>query len=309
MKRIILFIAVSFYYQLSSSQCLSSVNPVGGTSNLLALQPKTIRTITFHKFNYGNRYYQENQPSDFDLIERAFYNYIGTILGYGITSRLTLETEAGYFINKTQQYNVEPAQKQRGYGFSNVIVSARYGIYSNNYRRLYFSASAGMKIPCSGNYQVVNGVELSEELQPTIGSYGLVFQSYLVKENSFRGLRFFLTNRLETNRVNRKDFKLGTSFFTSFYVSKHLMFQWLKGDWTTILQIRNEIRNKNKRESVPVEASGGILFFLSPQINFSIHEIWNISIMGDIPVYQYLHGIQLGTKYGITLSLSRDFKL
>lgn len=309
MKRILLIIAVSFYYQLSSSQCLSSVNPVGGTSSLLALQSKTMRVITFCKFNYGDQYYQENQPSDFDLIERAFYNYIGTILGYGITSRLTLETEAGYFINKTQQYNVEPVQKLRGYGFSNIIFSARYGIYRDNHRRLFYSASAGVKIPCSGNYQVVNGVELSEELQPTIGSYGLVFQSFLVKENSLRGLRYFLINRLETNRANRKDFKLGTSFFTSFYVSKHLMFEWLKGDWTTILQIRNEIRNQNKRESVPVEASGGILFFLSPQINFSIHETWNISIMGDIPVYQYLHGIQLGTKYGITLSLSRDFKL
>ena len=309
MKRILLIIAVSFYYQLSFSQCLSSVNPVGGTSNLMVLQSKTIRTITFYKFNYGDQYYQENQPSDFDLINCAFYNYIGTILGYGITSRLTLETEAGYFINKTQQYNIEPAQKRRGYGFSNVIVSARYGIYGNNHRRLYFSASAGVKIPCSGSYQVVDGVELSEELQPTIGSCGLVFQSFLVKENSLRGLRYFLTNRLETNRANGKEFKPGTSFFTSVYISKHLMFQWLKGDWTTILQIRNEIRDKNKRESVPVEASGGILFFLSPQINFSIHETWNISLMGDIPVYHYLHGIQLGTKYGMTLSLSRDFIL
>jgi hypothetical protein len=282
---------------------------VGGTSNLLVLPPKTIRTITFHKFNYGNQYYQKNRPSDFDLIERAFYNYIGTILGYGITSRLTLETEAGYFINKTQLYNVEPAWKQRGYGFSNVVISARYGLYGNNQKRVYFSASAGVKIPCSVNYQVVNGVELSEELQSSIGSYGMVLQSFLVKENSFRGLRYFLTNRLEINRVNRKGFKPGTSVFTSVYISKHLMFQWLKGDWTTILQIRNEIRNRNTRESMPVEASGSILFFLSPQLNYSIHETWNISLMGDIPVYQYLNGIQLGTKYGVTLSLSRDFRL
>jgi hypothetical protein len=304
-----LIIILQVFHQLSFSQCLSSVNPVGGTSNLLVLPKKTIRTITFYKFNYGNRYYQENRPSDFDLIEHAFYNYIGTILGYGITSRLTLETETGYFINKTQLYNVEPSWKQKGYGFSNVIISARYGILNNNQNRVYFSASAGVKIPCSVNYQVVNGVELSEELQPTIGSYGMVLQSFLVKENSFRGLRYFLTNRLEINRVNRKGFKPGSSVFTSFYISKHLMFQWLKGDWTTILQIRNETRNRNIRENVPVEASGSILFFLSPQLNYSIHETWNLSLMGDIPLYQYLNGIQLGTKYGVTLSLSRDFRL
>ncbi len=309
MKRIVLIIAASFYCLLSYSQCLSSVNPVGGTSNLLALQSKTIRTITFHKFTYGNQYFQENKPSDFDLIKSAFYNYIGTILGYGITPRLTLETEAGYYINKTQQYNVEPAQKLRGYGFSDIILSARYGIYRNNHKRLYYSASAGVKIPCAGDYLIVNGVELPEELQPTIGSYGLVLQSFLVKENSFRGLRYFLTNRLETNHVNRKEFKLGSSFFTSFYVSKHLMFEWLRGDWTTILQIRNEIRSRNKREGDPVEASGSIVFYLSPQINFSIKETWNISLMGDFPVYQYMQGIQLGTKYGITFGLARDFRL
>jgi len=87
------------------------------------------------------------------------------------------------------------------------------------------------------------------------------------------------------------------------------MFQWLKGDWTTILQIRNEIRFKNRRESDPVEASGGVIFFLSPQINYSIKETWNISVMGDLPVYQYLNGIQLGTKFGITFGLARDFHL
>jgi len=308
MKWISLLVLV-LYCQLVNSQCLSSVNPVGGTGNLLALQSKAIRLISFYKFNYGNRYFKENRPSDFNLIKSACYNYVGAIMGYGITSRLTLETETGYFINKTQHYNIDPAYSLRGYGFSNVIVSARYGIYSDNHRRLYYSASAGVKIPASFNFQVADGVELPEEVQPSTGSYGLVFQSFLVKENSLRGLRYFLTNRLETDRANRKDFKLGTSFFTSVYISKHLMFQWLKGDWTTISQIRNEIRFKNRRESDPVEASGGVIFFLSPQINYSIKETWNISVMGDLPVYQYLNGIQLGTKFGITFGLARDFHL
>jgi hypothetical protein len=309
MKRIVIVITLSFFYQLVSSQCLSTVNPVGGTSNLLALQSKTIRTIAFYRFNYGNKYFHEDKPSDFNLIKSACYNYIGTILGYGITSRLTLETEAGYFVNKTQQYNVDPIQKLRGYGFSNIVVSARYGIYRNNHRRLFYSASAGVKIPCSVNYQVIDGVELPEELQPSVGSYGLVFQSFLVKENSLRGLRYFLTNRLETNRTNRKNFKLGTSFFTSFYISKHLLFGWIKGDWTTILQLRNEIRSRNIRADEPVEASGSIIVFLSPQINYSINETWNISVMCDIPIYQYLNGVQLGSKYGITIGFARDFNL
>ena len=309
MKRMVSFLTASLWCQLVFSQCLSSVNPVGGTSNLLALKSKTLRAVSFFRYNYGNQYFQEHKPSDFDLIKSANYNYIGAILGYGITSRLTMEAETGYFINKTQKYNTEPAYSLRGHGFSNIILSVRYGIYSNNQRRIYYSASAGAKIPCSTDYQTVDNVELPEEVQPTIGSYGLVFQSFLVKENSLRGLRYFLTNRLETNRANQKDFRLGTTFFTSLYISKHLMFQWLKGDWTTIVQIRNEIRGRNFRNDQAVKASGSVIFLLSPQINYSIKETWNISIMCDIPVYQYLNDIQLGTKLGFTIGFARDFNL
>ncbi len=307
MKRIVCFLLASFCTQLVFSQCLSSVNPVGGTSNLLALPSKTFRVISFYKFNYGDRYFEESKPSDFHLIENASYNYVGAILGYGITSRLTLETETGYFINKTQHYDIDPARKVRGYGFSNFIVSARYGIYTNNQRRIYYSASAGLKIPSSFNYQTEDGVELPEEVQSSIGAYGMVLQSFLVKEHPLRGLRFFLTNRFETNRVNHKDFKLGNSFYTSLYISKHLMFQWLKGDWTTILQVRNEIRGKNIRDNQAIKASGSNILFLSPQINYTIKETWNISAMCDFPVYQHLNNIQLGTKLGITLGISRDF--
>ncbi|MBN2213632.1 MAG: hypothetical protein JW723_05255 [Bacteroidales bacterium] len=309
MKRMVSFLLALFYTQLIFSQCLSSVNPVGGTSNLLALPSKTLRAISFYKYNYGDTYFEKSKPSDFDLIESASYNYLGAILGYGITSRLTLETEMGYFINKTQHYDIEPARKVRGYGFSNFIVSARYGIYTNNQRRIYYSASTGLKIPSSFNYQIADGVELPEEVQSSIGSYGMVFQSFLVKEYSLRGLRLFLTNRFETNRMNHKDFKLGNSFYTSLFISKHLMFQWLKGDWTTILQIRNEIRAKNTRYNEAVEASGGIVFLLSPQINCTIKETWNISVMCDFPVYQYLNGIQLGTLFGLTFGVSRDIDL
>lgn len=306
MKRMVSFLLASCCTQLVFSQCLSSVNPVGGTINLLALPSKTLRVISFYRFNYGNRYFEESKPSDFNLIKSASYNYLGAILGYGITSRLTLENEMGYFINKTQHYDIESARKVRGYGFSNLIVSARYGIYTNNQRRIYFSASAGLKIPSSFNYQTADGVELPEEVQSSLGSYGMVLQSFLVKEHPLRGLRFFLTNRFETNRDNQKEFKLGNSYYTSLYISKHLMFQWLKGDWTTILQIRNEIRAKNTRYNEPIEASGGIVFFLSPQINYTIKETWNISLMGDLPVYQYLNGIQLGTRFGLTFGVSRD---
>lgn len=307
--RLVLILIFTLLGKLIYSQCLSSANPIGGTNNLLVLEKKTFRFISFHKFNYGNQHHEENKRSDFDLIKSANYNYLGTILGFGISDKFTLETETGYFINKTQIYNVTPAYQLRGYGFSNIIISGKYGFITNHFKRLYYSASTGIKIPSSTKPKSSNGVELPEEVQPTIGSYGMVIQSFLVKENSGKGLRFFLTNRFESNLPNEKEFQLGTSVVTSVFISKHLMYSWIKGDWTVILQMRNEIRFKNKRDNQIIESSGGVIFILSPQLNYSLKEKWNVSLMADVPIYQYLYGIQLATKFGITIGFARDFEL
>lgn len=294
---------------ISSAQCLSSVNPVGGSSNLLVLEKNSVRLISFYRHNYGNHYYEGDKRSDFNLISSANYNYAGSLIGYGLTERFTIETEFGYFFNKTQKYNLEPSYSLRGSGFSNMVLSFKYGLVKDNSRRFYVSTSLGPKIPFSTKPRVSDGVELPVEVQPTLGAFGMVFQFFVVKEIPLKGTRYFLTSRVESNARNRQEYKLGTAVFSSFYLSRHLMFPWLKGDWTTILQIRNETRGRDKTSSGIKEFSGGTIFFLSPQVNYFLSEKWNISLIVDIPVYQYFNGIQLASKYGFSLNLARDFKL
>jgi len=291
------------------AQCLSSLNPVGGTNNLLVLEKNTLRFVPFYKYGTSNQYFEKNRHSDFDLIQRAYYNYISAIIGYGITSKLTLETEIGYFINKTQIYNTHPVYTLTGKGFSNIIASAKYNVFADYLKRMHYTVAIGVKAPFSQNFQVVNNVELPVELQPTIGAFGVVFQSAFVKENSLKGLRYFITNRVETNFPNKNGYLLGTSIISSLYISKHLMASWVKGDWTTILQIRNEIRTHDKISVHEKESSGSVLFFITPQINYVYKESWNLSAMFDIPFYQYFNGTQLGAGMGLTFSMSRTYNL
>jgi hypothetical protein len=305
------FILIFFFSVTCQShtpaQCLSSFTPVGGTENLLVLQKKAFRVITFYKHGGGNQYFNENRHADYDLIGKACYNNLTSILGYGITDRLSIESELGYFINKSQKYNTQPAYTLKGHGFSNLVLSVKYGLYNDHFNRVFYSAGLGIKIPCSVNPQLVNNVELPVELQPTIGACGMVFNSVFVKENTGRGLRYFLTNRLETSLTNKNDYRLGAAIFNSMYVSKHLMFSWLKGDWTAIMQLRNEIRLHDKIAGDPKMASGSVLFFAVPQVNYVVKEKWYLSTMLDIPLYQYFNGTQLGAGMGITVSLSRTF--
>jgi hypothetical protein len=306
---IVVFAIVFFNVQHTWGQCLSAVNPVGGSTNLLVLEKNTLRVISFYRFNYGNRFFEQNKHSEFDLIKNANYNYLGYILGYGITNNLTLETELGYFINKTQKYNVGQGYSLTGTGFSTSVVSAKFGLVKDSFHRRYLSCSLGFKIPFTKNPQVVDGVELPVEVQPTTRAYGFVIQSFFVKESSGKGLRYFVTNRFEANFRNPQDYRQGSAFYTSLFVSKHLMVPWLKGDWTTILQLRNEIRGIDKIGDKNKESTGSVLFFLSPQINYYLGEKWNFSTTVDFPVYQSFKGTQLGTKFGFTFNVARDFAL
>lgn len=291
------------------AQCLSSVNPVGGTNNLLVLEKNSLRIISFYKYGQGNQYYEGNSVSDFNLIDKAFYNYLSASVGYGLSWKTTLELEAGYFFNKTQIYNLDSGYRLKGQGLSNLVALIKHSIYSDPFKRVYITGAAGAKIPFSRSLQWDNNVKLPVEVQPTLGAYGGVFSASAVKENSGTGMRYFLTNRTEINTSNKDDYRPGTSVYTSFYISRHLKAPWLKDNWTAIVQIRNEIRTPDKINEITKESSGSTLFFVAPQLNYVLKNNWYLSAMVDIPVYQNFKGTQLGANPGITFIVSRTLRL
>jgi hypothetical protein len=282
---------------------------VGGTNNLLVLEKNSLRIISFYKYGQGTQYYEGNAVSDFNLINKAFYNYLSMSVGYGLTWKTSLELETGYFINKTQVYNLEPNYRLTGNGLSNVVLLLKQSLYSNPFKRIYITGAAGSKIPLSRSLQWDNNVKLPVEVQPTIGAFGVVFTSSFVKENSGTGMRYFITNRVEINGSNKEDYKLGTSVYTSLYVSRHLRAPWLQDNWTAIIQLRNEIRGIDKIEGVQKESAGSTLFFVAPQLNYVLKDNWYLSAIVDIPVYQHFNGTQLGADTGFTFIVSRTLKL
>jgi len=290
----------------TQAQCFSSLNPVGGISNLLVLEKNTFKFIGSYNYGLMDEYFEGHKRTDYSLVKKADYNYLAAVLAYGIFSKLTIESEVGYFLNKT--YEFENATSN-GYGFNNIIISPKFSLVTNHNKRFYCSGSAGIKLPFTRELQKVDMVEVPHELQPSTHAFGYVMQSFVVKENSFRGLRYFFIARGEYNHKNDAGYKYGNYFSASAYLSKHLMYNWVKGDWTTILQLRNEFRGRDRINDHIVEYTGGYSLLVIPQINLTIKEKWNISFMGNIPVYQYFNGIQLATKFGIILNVAGDFIL
>ena len=310
-KSILIFLSFCFSIK-GYTQCFASPgNPVGGTANMGTMQKNSIRIAPSYQYSYSDIYFEKNKKYEGPktVIDKANYSYLQLIGSYGITDSLTIETEWGYFIQKELQYKLS-STKVHAHGLSNSVISLKYKLFQNDESRFSTTISLGANIPFSQEMKQLNGVTLPLDVQPSTGSFGAVWQTYIIKENSFRGERWFYTNRIEYYRPNKDNIKFGSALYQSVYFSKHFDFQsWKLHDWTAIIQCKNLIKLPNYKEEKIIKASGGYTFWVIPQINIFIKKTWNISTFISIPIYQYVHEIQLGNTYGWGIQIIRDFGL
>lgn len=289
------------------SQCFSSSgNPVGGSQNMGALEQGVVTVMAFGRYGYFNRYFEGSQESEVDIIDYADYSYGGLLTAYGVTYRLSLEAELGYFGNKTKRYSFPDGYRLRGSGLSNALLSAKYRVWNHAEKNLAWTLSAGLKLPFSRTLQSQNHVRLPFDIQPSTGAFGLAMQSFLVHQNSFSGMRYFFYNRLDVNGRSRDGYRYGPSLTTSIFVSKHLVktSSW-PVSFTLITQFRNEYKAYNYIYDQREDSSGSFRFFFTPQLNLAIQDVWNVSIMLDLPVYQHYNHIQLAENFSAGVSLTR----
>lgn len=316
-KALLLFFLILNLHNNSFAQCFASPgNPIAGSTNLGILDKNKIRTIGFYQYSLSNQYYEGSKPSDYNpagAISSAFYHYSGFNIGYGLAQRLSLEADVGYYLSKTQHYKYLDYEL-KGQGLSNLLISAKYNVFQDFDRNAEITLSAGPKIPFSTSPQIVDGVELPVDVQPSTGNFGAVFQAFFVKEFILTSARLIFIARYENNfSENQQGYRFGDAYVSSLFISKHLANRWtdLTKNLTLIMQARHEYRGSNQRYGKTVDYSGSNLLFFAPQINFNLNLIWNFSLIYDIPVYQYYSGIQLAKSHAITFSIARDigFKL
>ncbi len=308
------------------SQCFTSPgNPIGGNMNMGVVGKDILRIAGFYKHSYSGRYFYGDELFTEDVgktFSEAYFDYLGSTFAYGLTNKLTLESEFGYFIDKTRVFKYPEV----GSGFSNGILSAKYSIYHNRDKRFEFTAAAGGKMPLRHQAQTEGRVSLAPEAQSSGGAYGLVFKTYLIKEFPFSALRFFLISQYDYNFpslpgfYDKKKYIFGDALTTSLFITKHFhlppALDWLTQNWTGILQVRNELKGRNQylqkditdADWRTVPNSGSNVFFLSPQLNYTLKEVLNFSVMVDIPLYQYYHKKQMAIDYAVSFNMTYDLQ-
>ena len=268
--------------------------------------------VGYYRYNYSDTYFEgSGKTNENTALKYAAYNFSGIAFGYGITKRLTLEADFGYFFNKTQQSkdirlsaSTLLNYKIKGYGFSNGGITVKYGIFVKPAKQVEITLGAGFRYPFSTNPQMVDGVELNRDVQPSTNAFAASGMLFFNKGFPSITLRLFSINRFEYNFEGKDGYKYGNILLNSVFVSKKIV-KYFFG----ILQIRNEWKTNDLDNGNKVVNSGFVLLTLSPTLSYSIAGKWNLTALCDIPVYKYYNGKQMTPKYSVALSLSRDIDL
>ena len=165
MKTLIsLIILYSLSFLKVNAQCCSPGNPAGGIGALGTLEKNTARISLLYKGGFSDTYYGGNigsthplqpDPNFIPSIKNANYNYAGLNFRFGLTDKLTIDNELGYFINKTQNYidGLIPAQL-KGYGFTDFGVQFKYRLLKK--REWEITPGIGIRFPVGQKEQKDN---------------------------------------------------------------------------------------------------------------------------------------------------------
>lgn len=306
MKKPLLVVGVLLGLKLPAfAQCCSPGAPSGGTVNQGTLAKKNWRTLVFYQYATANQYYTGSTRTSGGAVERATSNFVGASVAYGITPRLTAEATGGYYLNRTEVYRFVPAPDNvlSGCGLSEVVVQGKYSWLKNADQQLEFTTGLGVQLPTTRRAQELNGVVLAQEVQPSSNAFGYTASLFLYKGFSERKLHFFLASQFSLVEQNASRYQSGNALNTSFFTS-----YTVKYPWSLTLQVRSELRSRDYRNDQRIEASGSSRLFVSPQVNLTLLERWDASLLLDVPVYQHYNGTQLGKQYNVSLILNRVFK-
>lgn len=312
-----IFLPVIFLYLSFSlhAQCCSHGTPAGSDRNLGTLEKYELRTTLMYRHNHADKYFFGDAASSFQYVSLAAYDFTGINISYGILNRLTADVETGYYLNKIQRY-VNPALPElKGKGITDMTALAKYGVYKNPTREIETTVSAGVKFPTGQYYQWVNNVKLPRELQSGTGAYSFVSTVFFYKGFTEKKLRFFLTGRIQINGTNKEkgaggiviaQYRYGNEYSSSLYC-----FYTVSHRFSVLMQTRGEWREKDmdKKINWVFPNSGSRKVFIIPQINYNIAQKWSIGVLGEVPVYQYVNGTQLGSRFAAAFLITRDFAL
>lgn len=312
-KLIFIIFFLNLLYANSQCPCsmgaaVGGLTPVGGTINTGVLREGYLRASSFYNYSFGNEHYHNDMKisiSDFKsekiVVSKKFRNqFVGALLAYGISNKLTLEAELGYFPEKFQnisEYN-SPFFDVISRGFSHITFAGKYNLFYDVKSDIEYTFGGGLTIPLDFFSDT-----LPYNLYPSNGNYGFIVQSFLHKGFKNTNFHLILYNKYIYNFARTRDYTQGNSLQNSLFLA-----QGLTRNFSGIIEFRHEHYSRDNYQDKIIDDSGANILSLTPQFYFVYNEL-NIALYASIPIFRYYFGEQLSMKYNFGINLTYQLKI
>lgn len=323
--RILIFVAIAISGRDVIAQgCCSggSGSPIAEGASPGVLKSRQLELASnFQMFRSDNFF--TGDKDTVKLFDHLNSNYIYSRLAYGLSKRLTMSFETGYFINKTLT-QLNNAGTIESSGFGDIILFPRYELYNRTSDSSVTTVTFGLgyKIPVGSHsdstivYTDAQGnnyyTTSPPTVQPTNGSQDIIFNAFFFKSYPKKNFRFYANSMYILKGWNSLGQKFGDYCSLGLYIGTTVMKTigitlQIKGDITQKMQYDKYI-DMLALYNIDVKSTGGKKISLLPQLTYSFKNL-TVFIMGEIPAYQYLNGTQIGAKYQVTGGLSYRYCL
>ncbi|MCW3076553.1 MAG: hypothetical protein JWO32_1162 [Bacteroidetes bacterium] len=308
---------------MNSQGCCSggSGSPIAGGASQGVLQEHQVELAANYQYLKSNKF-RVGDSDTASLFDNLCSNYLYMRLAYGVTERLTMSVESGYFINKTQ-IGLKKADTVFSSGIGDLILFPRYSLYTRNTEksRTEITLGLGYKIPL-GKYNdstiVFRDPKSNKKyyttspptIQPTNGAQDVIFYGFTYKgfpNKKFRVFSNFIYIKKGWNPLGQKfgDYaSIGLFAGKTLFKKLGVTFQ-IKGEWVNKMKWDHNV-DMLALYNVDVNSTGSRKIFFAPQLSFS-HKTLTVYALSEIPLYQYVNGTQVASQFQLTAGVSYRF--
>ena len=293
-------------------------SPIAGGAASGVLQEYQMEISANYQFNKSNTFYTGSKLTE-PLFKNLTSNYMFFRTDYGVSKKLTLSLATGYYLNKSKEADYV-INNRTSSGFSDLIIFPRYSIYNknNNFKRTEIALGLGIKMPLGTHIDSTltgpNEWDFYKTnpplVQTTNGSNDFMFYSFIFREYQKRKLRLFISALHVKKNFNSLGLKFGDYSSLGLFVSKTFYRKWgvttqLKLEHIGKIQSAKEINPESLYDIVPISTGSNKAFF-TPQVSYSQNGL-TFFVTSEIPIYQYLHGTQIGSQSQFTAGVNYRF--
>ena len=321
MKFSVAFIVICLYFYNTQTyaQCCGGGggSPIAGGSSQGVLLENQMEVNSNFQFINTTKFLTGDKP-DTNFFDSYNSKYLYTRVAYGLSKKLTLSLETGYWINKTQ-IGLNKVDTNSSTGIGDLIIFPRYDVFkkSNNSILTELTVGIGIKIPLGPYNDSIKKIEpfsgytyyITKKIavQPSSGSQDLIFYMFFFRGNSKKKLNLFANALYIKKGWNPLGEKIGDYASVGLFASKTILKSLtittqLKGEWVDKMKL-----SRNTLSFDVPESTGFRKVNFVPQISYNIKGKITFYLMSEIPLYQYMFNTQIKSQYQMTFGVTYRF--